>query len=65
MGSHESKALFLPVNALRKAVWVMVPACIDEDRTTPEPHSPASKFGLAFWKRVSKHPSTARQTTSR
>ena len=27
----------LPVDALRKAVRVMVPACIEEDRTTPEP----------------------------
>ena len=29
----------LPVDALRKAVRMMVPACINEDRTTPEPHS--------------------------
>ena len=27
--------------------------------------SPASKFGLAFWQRVSKHPSTSRQRRSR
>ena len=35
----------LPVNALRKAVRVMVPACIDEDRTTPEPQ-PSFKIWL-------------------
>ena len=39
----------LPVNALRKAVRVMVPACIDEDRTTPEPQ-PSFKIWLGVLK---------------
>ena len=39
----------LPVNALRKAVRVMVPACIDEDRTTPEPQ-PSFKIWIGVLK---------------
>lgn len=39
----------LPVDALCKAVRVMVPACIDEDRTTPEPQ-PSFKIWLGVLK---------------
>ena len=39
----------LPIDALRKAVRVMVPACIDEDRTTPEPQ-PSFKIWLGILK---------------
>ena len=39
----------LPVDALRKAVRVTVPAGIDEDRTTPEPQ-PSFKIWLGVLK---------------
>eukprot|EP00435_Cladocopium_sp_Y103_P012467 s3412_g3.t1 len=39
----------LPVDALRKAVRVLVPGCIDEDRTTPE-REPSFKVWLGILK---------------
>ena len=39
----------LPSDSLRKAVRVVVPGCLDEDRTTPEP-SPSFKIWLGVLK---------------
>ena len=47
MWDHSKAKRVLPPDALRKAVRVLVPGCIDEDRTTPE-SSPSFKVWLGI-----------------